>query len=99
MPAPLTDTDIEFLVSSYERMYRIRQFEQSALDLSTSKEALIAGSVHLCAGQEAVPVGAMAALGPCDRVIATYRGHGWALETGVPAQEFFLLSFATVRQV
>ncbi|WP_231493201.1 thiamine pyrophosphate-dependent enzyme [Paracoccus pantotrophus] len=88
MPAPLTDTDIEFLVSSYERMYRIRQFEQSALDLSTSKEALIAGSVHLCAGQEAVPVGAMAALGPCDRVIATYRGHGWALETGVPAQEF-----------
>ncbi|MEG4642905.1 thiamine pyrophosphate-dependent enzyme [Paracoccus sp. APAP_BH8] len=89
MPAPLTDTDLEFLVTSYERMYRIRQFEQSALDLSTSKEALIAGSVHLCAGQEAVPVGAMAALGESDRVIATYRGHGWALETGVPAQEFF----------
>ncbi|WP_233902096.1 alpha-ketoacid dehydrogenase subunit alpha/beta [Paracoccus denitrificans] len=89
MPAPLTDTDIEFLVTSYERMYRIRQFEQSALDLSTSKDALIAGSVHLCAGQEAVPVGAMAALGESDRVIATYRGHGWALETGVPAQEFF----------
>jgi len=89
LPASLTDTDIDFLLHSYERMYRIRQFEQSALDHSTSKEALIAGSVHLCAGQEAVPVGAMAALGPEDRVIATYRGHGWALETGVPAQEFF----------
>lgn len=89
MPASLTDTDLDFLLHAYERMYRIRQFELSALDLSTSKEALIAGSVHLCAGQEAVPVGALAALGPEDRVIATYRGHGWALETGVPAPEFF----------
>ncbi len=34
--------------------------------------------------QEAIPVGAVAALGPQDRVIATYRGHGWALASGVP---------------
>lgn len=89
MPASLTDTDIEFLVQSYARMYRIRQFEQAALDHSTRKDALIVGSVHLCAGQEAVPVGALAGLGPTDRVIATYRGHGWALETGVPAEALF----------
>ncbi|OYR21543.1 thiamine pyrophosphate enzyme, C-terminal TPP binding domain protein [Brucella pseudogrignonensis] len=89
LPAPLSGTDVDFLIHAYERIYRIRQFEQSALDLSTTKDALIAGSVHLCAGQEAVPVGAMAGLGPDDRVIATYRGHGWALETGVPELELF----------
>lgn len=89
MPVSFPDLDAVFLVQAYERIYRIRQFEQAALDLSTAKDAQIAGSVHLCAGQEAVPVGALAALGPEDRIIATYRGHGWALETGVPAEAMF----------
>lgn len=86
MPTPASVSDAEFLLTAFERIYRIRRFEQTALDLSMSKEAYIAGSVHLCAGQEAVPVGALAALQDQDRVIATYRGHGWALESGVPAE-------------
>ena len=43
----------------------------------------IAGSVHLCNGQEAIPVGAAMALRPDDYITATYRGHGWALVAGV----------------
>ncbi len=62
------------------RVLRIRRFEEACLELR--RRDLIAGSIHLCAGQEAIPVGAAAALGPEDRVIATYRGHGWALASG-----------------
>jgi 2-oxoisovalerate dehydrogenase E1 component len=65
---------------TYRRMAFIRAFEEQVLELG--KEGHVAGSVHLCLGQEAVPVGAMAALTEKDRVLATYRGHGWALACG-----------------
>jgi 2-oxoisovalerate dehydrogenase E1 component len=65
---------------AYRRMATIRRFEERVLELSV--EGLIAGSVHLCQGQEAIPVGATAALQPQDRVLSTYRGHGWALACG-----------------
>lgn len=68
-------------------MIRIRAVEQRLLDLSTRKDAVVAGSIHLCAGQESVPVGALAALSDIDKVIATYRGHGWALSCGISLQE------------
>lgn len=71
----------------YRRIHFIRAFEQRVWDLSAEKPPLVAGSTHLCAGQEAVPVGAAAALEERDRIVATYRGHGWALEFGVPAYE------------
>lgn len=67
---------------AYRQMALIRAFEERCLELAT--EGLVAGSVHTCAGQEAVPVGAMAALDGADRVVATYRGHGWAIACGVP---------------
>lgn len=70
------------LVEAYGRMATIRRFEERALELGT--EGLIAGSIHLCLGQEAVPVGALAALRDGDRVLTTYRGHGWAVACGVP---------------
>lgn len=70
---------------AYRQMATIRAFEERCLELA--REGLIAGSVHPCAGQEAVPVGAVAALGARDRVLATYRGHGWALACGVPLDE------------
>ncbi|WP_406316100.1 thiamine pyrophosphate-dependent enzyme [Streptosporangium sp. NBC_01639] len=65
---------------AYRRMAFIRQFEQKCLELSNEGE--IAGSIHLCLGQEAIPVGALSALRPGDRVLSTYRGHGWALACG-----------------
>ncbi|MGD9946312.1 MAG: thiamine pyrophosphate-dependent enzyme [Burkholderiaceae bacterium] len=76
--------DASPLLQAYARMSRIRRFEEKLLELSTGSAPVVAGSVHLCAGQEAIPVGTAAALRPTDRIVATYRGHGWALEAGVP---------------
>lgn len=84
-----SQSDAAFLLDAYARIAAIRAFEESCLRLSTQKDATIAGSVHLCAGQEAVPVGAMAALRDDDQVVATYRGHGWALESGVTPELLF----------
>jgi 2-oxoisovalerate dehydrogenase E1 component len=72
------------LLDAYRSMLTIRRFEERVLELRRAD--IFAGSIHLCAGQEAVPVGALAALDPADRVVATYRGHGWALACGVPLE-------------
>ena len=82
-PLSNEDTNLDF----YRRVHFIRAFEQRVWDLSGEKPPLVAGSTHLCAGQEAVPVGAAAALEKRDRIVATYRGHGWALEFGVSPYE------------
>ena len=74
-------------IALMREMLLIRELEQRSLDLSTAIPPQIVGSVHLCAGQEAVPVGALAALGKNDQVIATYRGHGWALASGLSVVE------------
>jgi 2-oxoisovalerate dehydrogenase E1 component len=65
---------------AYRQMATIRRFEEQILDLG--REGVIAGSIHLCLGQEAIPVGTLAALQEQDRVLSTYRGHGWALACG-----------------
>ncbi|MEW6639597.1 MAG: thiamine pyrophosphate-dependent enzyme [Pseudomonadota bacterium] len=83
----MSNSDRAFLLTAYEQMLRIRRFETACIELSTEKEPRIAGSVHTCAGQEAVPVGALAALRADDQVVATYRGHGWALQSGIGAEE------------
>lgn len=69
---------------AYRLMRTIRRFEERSLELS--RDGMIAGSIHLCLGQEAVPVGALAALADGDRVLTTYRGHGWAVAAGVPLE-------------
>lgn len=83
---PQADGDA-FLLDAYRRMVKIREFETLCQRLSRGDAPAIAGSVHLCAGQEAIPVGSMAALTPIDRVVATYRGHGWAIESGITERE------------
>lgn len=65
----------------YRAMTLVRQFEERCLALS--RRGLLAGSIHLCIGQEAVAVGAAAALRPGDLTVATYRGHGHVLARGV----------------
>ena len=76
-------------VELLRNMILIRELEQQARDLSVSTPPKILGSVHLCAGQEAVPVGTLAALSPTDQVVATYRGHGWAVASGLRLAEIF----------
>ncbi len=70
------------LTGYLQAMLRIRLFEEKVTELR--KQQTIVGSIHLCIGQEAIYIGARAALGAEDRVFATYRGHGWALACGVP---------------
>lgn len=74
-------------VAWLRQMTIIREAEQAVLRLR--REEQIAGSVHTCIGQESVPVAVIAATSDHDRVLATYRGHGWALACGVPLNEFF----------
>ncbi len=68
----------------YRAMTRIRRVEERILALR--REDSISGSVHVCVGQESVPVGVVAVLADGDRVLSTYRGHGWALALGVPVE-------------
>jgi len=48
-------------------------------------EARIHGTTHLCTGQEAVPVGACAAIKSTDLASGSHRGHGLALAKGLSA--------------
>jgi TPP-dependent pyruvate/acetoin dehydrogenase alpha subunit len=69
------------------RMLMIRLFEERVEALRASSE--VVGSVHLCNGQEGVPVGTACALQLGDTVFATYRGHGWAIALGAPLDGLF----------
>ncbi|MER7169386.1 thiamine pyrophosphate-dependent dehydrogenase E1 component subunit alpha [Micromonospora sp. NPDC000207] len=75
------------LPDDYRAMARIRRFEERLAALKDDGE--IPGSIHLCNGQEAIPVGAARALRDGDHVTATYRGHGWALARGVDMAGLF----------
>lgn len=76
-------------VALLRKMMVIRELEQRTLDLSQTTPPQVVGSAHLCAGQEAVPVGTLAGLNEGDQIVATYRGHGWALSSGLPLLEVF----------
>lgn len=73
------------LLDRYRQMAVIRRTEKAAHDLFLS--GLVKGTTHLAAGQEAVAVGASAALQPDDYVFATYRGHHHAMARGATAEE------------
>ena len=75
------------LVTAYRQMLRVRLFEEQLLALLKAGE--LVGSAHLCIGQEAVPVGACSALMAEDAVVATYRGHGWAIAKGASLDSMF----------
>ncbi|MFJ1962668.1 thiamine pyrophosphate-dependent dehydrogenase E1 component subunit alpha [Streptomyces massasporeus] len=87
--------DAGALLDRYERMNVIRRTEKAAHDLFL--QGLVKGTTHLAAGQEAIAVGASAALRPDDYVFATYRGHHHALARGATPEECLaeLMSRAT----
>jgi pyruvate dehydrogenase E1 component alpha subunit len=80
-------TTIDRHLAWYRRMLEIRLFEEKVQELFM--EGLIQGTTHLCQGQEAVSVGAIAALNDDDYVTMTYRGHGHALMRGVSMEACF----------
>jgi pyruvate dehydrogenase E1 component alpha subunit len=64
------------------RMLLIRRFEEKAAQMYGLKK--IGGFCHLYIGQEAVAVGAIAAIDLAkDYVVAAYRDHGYALACGM----------------
>ncbi|MFC8846859.1 MULTISPECIES: thiamine pyrophosphate-dependent dehydrogenase E1 component subunit alpha [unclassified Micromonospora] len=75
------------LPDDYRLMARIRRFEERLTALKDAGE--IPGSIHLCNGQEAIPVGACRVLRDGDHVTSTYRGHGWAIARGVDLTGLF----------
>src|SRR5260221_14632731 len=76
-----TSWSLEDLLSFYKNMCLLRAFEERCLKLS--QRGLIAGSIHLSIGQEAVAVGAAAALEVDDLTVTTDRVHGHVLAGGV----------------
>src|SRR5580693_2073373 len=72
---------LEHLASLFRKMLLIRRVEEESA--RGYAEGKIGGFLHLYIGQEAVAVGALAALQPGDAVITTYRDHGIALTKGM----------------
>lgn len=85
-PDLIDKNDAEFAREMLARMSFIRAFEARILSLTQTNPPQLMGSTHLCAGQEAVPLGAVAGSRPDDQILATYRGHGWALAAGLDPQ-------------
>src|SRR5579862_8745257 len=73
----------EKLIAMYRQMFLIRSFEQRCEQMYQQRK--IGGFLHLYMGQEAVGVGALAAMRPDDFVTTSYRDHGLALTLGIPA--------------
>ncbi len=76
-------SDLDHLGSLYRQMFLIRRIEEEAA--RAYAQGKIGGFLHLYIGQEAIAVGAVAALKPEDYVITTYRDHGMALAKGMTA--------------
>ena len=65
----------------FRKMTLIRRFEERAEQ--AYGQGKIGGFLHLYIGEEAIAVGAMAALKPEDDAITHYRDHGYVLARGV----------------
>jgi TPP-dependent pyruvate/acetoin dehydrogenase alpha subunit len=83
-PAAGAELDRDAAIALYRMVRLIRSFEETVQRLFLRGE--VHGTTHLYIGQEAVASGVGSALGPNDRVAATYRGHGHALSIGVDPQ-------------
>jgi len=79
-----TQTTVEELRPLYRQMLAIRRMEEAAA--KAYSQGKIGGFLHLIIGQEAVCVGAIAALEAKDYVVATYREHGHAYAKGVSSR-------------
>jgi pyruvate dehydrogenase E1 component alpha subunit len=73
------------LTELYRQMLAIRRLEEAAAK-AYAQGGKIGGFLHLIIGQEAVCVGAIAALQKEDYVVATYREHGHAYAKGMSAR-------------
>jgi TPP-dependent pyruvate/acetoin dehydrogenase alpha subunit len=68
-------------LDAMRRMLRIRRFEEAAMDIVRKGQG-IAGSVHICIGQEAAIVGSCLALRDDDYMVGYHRSHGHPIAKG-----------------
>jgi len=71
---------VDDLKGMYRAMWTIRRFEEAAGQFY--QQGLLKGGVHPSIGQEAVAVGACAALRRDDWITSTHRGHGHHIAKG-----------------
>jgi len=83
-PQPVPAKEADALRKLLRDMLLIRRFEEKSGEAYALGK--IGGFCHLYIGQEAVAVGAMAALRPDDYVLTSYREHGQALARGMSAR-------------
>ena len=70
----------EILVQMLERMWLIRHFEVRVMEVHSAGE--FTGAAHPYIGEEAVAVGACAALKDTDYIAGNHRSHGHPLAKG-----------------
>jgi len=70
----------EELIGYLRKMLEIRYFEEKVMDLLSRD--IVKGASHLYAGEEAVAVGACAAIREDDYITSTHRGHGHCIAKG-----------------
>jgi pyruvate dehydrogenase E1 component alpha subunit len=78
--APAEPRTRDGLLHAYREMLRIRRFEETAARSYTRGK--ISGFLHLYIGQEAIAVATASVMRPGDRVVTTYRDHGFAIALG-----------------
>ena len=78
----------------YQRMLRVRRFEERCAELYSAGK--IRGFLHLYIGEEAVAVGAIPHLRAEDSIFATYREHAHALVRGVSMRKVMAEMFGKV---
>jgi pyruvate dehydrogenase E1 component alpha subunit len=91
---PLDPERTEFYHRILREMLLVRRFEERAGEAYA--QGLIGGFCHLYIGQEAVAVGAIAAIRPDDYVFAAYREHGHALVKGTTSRAVMAELFGRV---
>jgi len=67
------------LIEMFEKMVRIRFFEEKIIELVTAGRRILC---HLYIGEEAVAVGACTNLRNDDYITSTHRGHGHSIAKG-----------------
>lgn len=77
----MSDLSRDRLLELYRQMVLIRRFEEKAAEAYTAGK--IGGFLHLYIGEEAIAVGACAAMQPKDHMFTAYRDHGWAIARGL----------------
>lgn len=83
IPETLATAKHDATLRMFREMLRIRRFEEVAARAYTRGK--ISGFLHLYIGQEAIAVGCSEAMKEGDRIVATYRDHGFALARGCDA--------------